>query len=168
MNVCSLTEGYYTWTLTSDYQISFGKYLNHYEYGTKHASLALGRMGYVAGEMYVINESPSSKRTILWNLLSGTYSIPISSSKDPSNPLKYMSQVMYPAMSKIWSTFPCFGNMYYTKDDVLLPRSLPSFAYIADLCSNNFFFASLNVLTWNSSSQSVCGDWTSSTCLRRS
>lgn len=69
-DVCSLSPGLYTWIVTSDYQLSFGKFANVYEFASKHSNLALMRTGYVAGEFAVIAASPENKAMIYWNLLS--------------------------------------------------------------------------------------------------
>ncbi len=69
-DVCALSTGMYTWIVTDDYQVSFGKYANTYEFPTKHANIALMRSGYVAGEITVIPATSHNKAMIYWNLLS--------------------------------------------------------------------------------------------------
>lgn len=72
-DICSLSPGEYTWIVTSDYQISIGKFPNTYEFTSKHANLALMRTGYVAGELAIIPATPNSKAMKGWNLLSVRY-----------------------------------------------------------------------------------------------
>jgi hypothetical protein len=69
-DLCSLPAGLYTWVLTSDYQLSFGQFMNTYEFTSKHANLALGRTGFVAGEISVVPATKHSKEMISWNLMS--------------------------------------------------------------------------------------------------
>jgi hypothetical protein len=53
----SLLQGnYYTWGITSDWQMTFGHAINTIEWGVKHANLANGRVVHVGGEMYVTKD----------------------------------------------------------------------------------------------------------------
>jgi hypothetical protein len=69
-DVCSLPPGVYTWVATEDYQLSFGQFVNTFEFSSKHANLALKRTGYVAGEIAVMPATARNKEMISWNLLS--------------------------------------------------------------------------------------------------
>lgn len=72
-DICSLSPGEYTWIVTSDYQISIGRFPNTYEFTSKHANLALMRTGYVAGELAIIPATSKNKEMKGWNLLSVRY-----------------------------------------------------------------------------------------------
>ena len=170
-DVCSLKPGVYTWTLTADWQLSFGRFLNGLEWGTKHANLALGRACYVAGELLVPPPSNASREAVFWNLLSGTYSLPISSQQSPpDDPTRYLEKVLYPAMRAVWDAVPCGKRLHYQGSE-FFPEAVPSEGYVALLCASNYYAAYQGALSWSApphNGSSVCPDWGRKTCLIRS
>lgn len=168
-DVCALPVGAYTWTLTADYQLSFGRYPNNIEFGTKHANLALARPVYVAGELAVLSGTSNARGQLLWNLLSGTFSLPMSASVNASDPLAYLENVMAPAMSQVWAAALCYPLMHYQNAE-FFPELLPSSPYIADICANDYYALYDDALTWlapPSVNSSVCQHWDDETCLLR-
>merc|ERR1712137_743469 len=165
-DVCALPSGTYTWILTSDYQLSFGRYENNYELGSKHSNIAMKRSGFVAGELLVSSGSLQSKRIIGWNLLSGTYSEPISASMNESYPDAYLEEVLRPKMDQVWKASNCSDDLFYQNSEFFFPV-LPSNEYVGWACANNPFVRNYSSLVWDDSSVSVCDDWHPLTCVHK-
>lgn len=81
--VGSLPVGSYSWVLTSDGDLSFGRLENSWEFGVKHIHLANGRSVLIAGELMLSNEVCDDATTecgdisVLVNIISGTYTLPL-------------------------------------------------------------------------------------------
>lgn len=162
-NICVLSEGTYTWILTDDYQISFGKFTNNYEFGSKHSNLAMKRTGYVAGELIVMTSTSDSKHIVGWNLDSGTYSDPIAESMNKTDPGYYIENILKPKVDAIFKTTECYDNLFYIDSEFFFPV-LPSVEYVSWVCANNIFVRNYSSLVWADTNLSVCDGWGAGAC----
>ncbi len=141
-----------------------------YEFDTKHANLAMGRPVYVAGELQIVKTNKEHKGGIFWNLLSGTFSIPISESVNPDKPMAYLEAVMYPKMKAVMDTITCDREIVYLGADELFRDLLPSVEAVQDLCESNDFVKAHNAIVWSiapGQGDSICKNWDKNTCAIR-
>jgi len=148
-DVCSLLPGLYTWSLTDDFQITFGILKNKIEFGVKHINLANLRRVHMAGTLLVSDQSK-----IYWNSDSGTYAKPLGKQLEAQG-VPQGKRFLEGLMQKVWTESGCFHRMLLQLTDFKL--TYPSWTYMkTELCPLLNSWRSTSRLYWKETMVPVC------------
>jgi hypothetical protein len=126
-----LSEGVYTFLITADGHIAYGRVIDLWEFGVKHIHLANGRLVVVAGEMKV---GPEGK--ISFNLDSGSFTNDIIYNK------KFSRAYLKNAVVGIFKSQFNIINLEYNEQKRFFPRHPPEIAELKKLCGSDEFVRS--------------------------
>jgi hypothetical protein len=129
-SVLDLTEGSYTFLITLDGHIVFGKVIDYWEFGVKHIHLANSRPVLVAGEMKI-----NPNKSIQFNLDSGSFTVPIINAKHTTY------EALEVAVIEIFREVFQVPSIEYTPGYTFIPSHPPIWEDLLKLCSASEFKA---------------------------
>jgi len=144
-NPCTVEDGEYVWTITSDGQFSFCPVFNNLNFGASLQQCANCRDVYVGGQLSVY------KQTFTYNF-NGTYESLHEKNK----------AAVEKNMELIWNAITkdgCKRKFVQVSDDEdILPTNPPSYSYAKKLCKEPALIYNPNRILWEDSMKQFCTD----------
>jgi len=140
---CQLPQGYYTWILTDDWQLTFGSVINNLEWGVKHRHLANCRF-VIAGGEWLTTASGSE-----FNLSSGTFD-------DIWEDTTYEKELIK-KLDESFKSAAC--SVKNSPKKSLFKKPEPRKQQVIDLCNGADLKKDPKRMTWKDNGKSICQDY---------